>query len=77
MTTNSAILPIDEIFHVDPEILGGTPVFTGTRVPVQNLLEHLEAGESIDDFLAGFPTVRREQVIGFLEVATERLLTSA
>jgi uncharacterized protein (DUF433 family) len=77
MTTNAAILPIDQIFHADREILGGTPVFTGTRVPVQNLLEQLEAGESIDDFLAGFPTVRREQVIGFLEVATERLLTSA
>jgi uncharacterized protein (DUF433 family) len=72
MTTNSESLPIEQIFHADPEILGGTPVFTGTRVPVQNLLEHLEAGDSIDDFLAGFPTVRREQVVYFLKDAVER-----
>jgi hypothetical protein len=45
----------------DPEVMGGTAVFTGTRVPVQTLLDYLEAGESIDDFLAGFPSVKREQ----------------
>ena len=56
------------VFHSDPEILGGTPVFSGTRVPVQNLIDYLEDGESIDDFLAGFPSVRREQVIAFLEL---------
>jgi len=50
-----------------PEILGGTPVFAGTRVPVQTLLEHLEAGESLDAFLAGFPTVTREQAVTFLK----------
>ena len=49
--------------------MGGTPVFAGTRVPVQTLLDYLEGGETIDDFLEGFPTVRREQVIAFLEEA--------
>jgi uncharacterized protein (DUF433 family) len=49
------------------DVLGGTPVFAGTRVPVQTLLDYIEAGETIDDFLEGFPTVSREQVIAFLE----------
>ena len=49
-----------------PDVMGGTPVFAGTRVPVQTLLDYLEAGESIDDFLAGFPSVSGEQVIIFL-----------
>jgi len=70
-------LSIAEIFHSDPEILGGTPVFTGTRVPVQNLLDHIEAGDTIDDFLDGFPSVRRVQVIEFLEAAKDSLLASA
>ncbi len=60
----------------DPEIMGGTPVFRGTRVPVQTLMEYLEAGESINDFLDGFPTVSREQVIAFLEEAKERVLAA-
>ena len=51
--------------------MGETPVFTGTRVPVQNLVDYLEGGESIDEFLAGFPTVRREQVIGFKRGLTD------
>jgi len=55
-------------------VMGGTPVFCGTRVPVQTLLDYLEAGESIDEFLAGFPSVSREQVIEFLEAAKDRLL---
>lgn len=59
-----------------PDILGGTPVFTGTRVPVQTLLDYLEAGESIDDFLEGFPGVKREQVVHFLELARDRLIES-
>jgi uncharacterized protein (DUF433 family) len=50
-----------------PDILGGTPVFRGTRVPVQTLIEYLEGGQTIDEFLDGFPTVTREQVIAFLE----------
>ena len=60
-----------------PEITGGTPVFSGTRVPVQTLLDYLESGESIDDFLAGFPSVNREQVIDFLEQAKDRLVDTA
>ena len=57
-----------------PDILSGTPVFAGTRVPVQSLIDYLEGGETIDDFLAGFPTVRREQVVAFLEEATARMI---
>lgn len=56
------------------EVMGGTPVFTGTRVPVQTLLDYLKAGESIDDFLDGFPTVTREQVIALLEEAEKQLI---
>lgn len=57
--------------------MGGTPVFTGTRVPVQTLLDYLEAGESIDDFLEGFPSVDRAHVIAFLEQAKDRLVAAA
>jgi uncharacterized protein (DUF433 family) len=63
-----------EIIQANPEILGGTPVFAGTRVPVRSLFDHLEAGDSIDDFLEGFPSVRREQVIALLEISQERVL---
>jgi uncharacterized protein (DUF433 family) len=65
---------LSDVFHTDPEIMSGTPVFTGTRVPVQNLVDYLEGGESIDEFLVGFPMVKREQVIGFIEAAKEKLL---
>lgn len=65
------------IITCSPDILGGTPVFTGTRVPVQTLLDYLEGGETIDDFLEGFPTVKREQVIAFLEEAKARMVASA
>lgn len=58
-----------KIYHSDPEILGGTPVFTGTRVPVDSLIIHLKAGDSLEQFLDGFPTVSREQAIAFLELA--------
>jgi uncharacterized protein (DUF433 family) len=61
----------------DPEVMGGTPVFSGTRVPVQTLLDYLEAGEAIDEFLAGFPSVTRRQVIQFLEAAEDSLVHSA
>jgi uncharacterized protein (DUF433 family) len=57
--------------------MGGAPVFRGTRVPVQTLLDYLEAGDSIDEFLEGFPTVSREQVIAFLEQAKDKLVESA
>ena len=56
--------------------MGGTPVFAGTRVPVQTLLDYLEGGETIDDFLEGFPTVSREQVIAFLEEAKDRMVAA-
>jgi uncharacterized protein (DUF433 family) len=56
----------------NPDVMGGAAVFSGTRVPVQTLLDYLEAGESIDDSLAGFPTVKREQVIAFLHEAQNR-----
>lgn len=55
----------------DPEVLGGTPVFVGTRVPVQNLIDCLESGYSIDEFLDDFPSVTREQIIAFLEQAKD------
>jgi uncharacterized protein (DUF433 family) len=61
------------IISTSPEIMGGTPVFVGTRVPVQTLLDYLKAGESIDDFLDGFPTVTKEQVVTFLEEAGKQL----
>ena len=57
--------------------MGGTPVFAGTRVPVRTLLDYLEAGDSIDDFLAGFPTVRRAQILAFLEKAAESLVAAS
>ena len=60
----------------NPEVMGGTPVFHGTRVPAQTLLDYLEAGESIDDFLDGFPSVTRAQVVAFLEQAKDRLVES-
>ena len=58
-----------QIVNRDPEILGGTPVFSGTRVPVQSLIDHLKAGDSLNEFLDGFPSVKREQAIAFLEIA--------
>ena len=55
------------IVHSDPEIMGGTPVFVGTRVPLQNLIDCLEGGESVEDFLEAYPTVKREQAIAALQ----------
>ena len=62
------------VVHSDPEILGGTPVCVGTRVPLQNLIDYLEGGESIEDFLDGFPSVKREQVITVIEAAKLTML---
>ncbi len=62
------------IIHSDSEVLGGTPVFVGTRVPLQNLIDSLEGGESIEDFLDGFPSVKREQVIAVIEAGKLRML---
>ena len=63
-----------EIVHSNPEILGGTPVFVGTRVPVQTLLVYLESGETLEEFLDNFPTVSKEQAVAFLEEAGRALL---
>lgn len=60
-----------------PDVMGGTAVFHGTRVPVETLLDYLEAGETIDDFLAGFPCVTRRHVIAFLEEAKDRVIEAA
>jgi uncharacterized protein (DUF433 family) len=67
----------EPIVSASPDILSGTPVFARTRVPVQALIDYLEGGETIDDFLAGFPTVRREQVVAFLEEAMARMISKA
>ncbi|MFO1127692.1 MAG: DUF433 domain-containing protein [Rhodospirillales bacterium] len=64
------------IISSEPEVMGGTPVFAGTRVPVQTLLDYLEAGETIDDFLEGFPSVTKIQVVTFLQAAKERLVAA-
>ena len=65
------------VISLNPGVMGGAPVFSGTRVPVQTLLDYLEAGDSIDEFLEGFPTVSREQVIAFLEQAKDRLVAAS
>ena len=65
-----------KVIHSDPDILDGTPVFVGTRVPLQNLIDYLEAGDSLDEFLDDFPSVSREQVIAALELAREALEAS-
>ena len=65
---------LNGVIHSDPEIMGGTPVFVGTRVPLQNLIDYLEGGESIEDFLDGFPSVKREQVIAVIEAAKLKML---
>jgi uncharacterized protein (DUF433 family) len=69
------MLSTKDLIEVDPEKLGGTPVFYGTRVPIQNLFDCLEDGESLDEFLDQFPTVTREQALAVLEESKERLLT--
>jgi uncharacterized protein (DUF433 family) len=65
------------VVHSDPEIMGGTPVFRGTRVPFQALIDYIEAGHPLADFLDDFPTVSREQAIAALEQAKEAVLVSA
>jgi len=64
------------IVHSDPEIMGGTPVFVGTRVPLQNLIDCLEGGESVEDFLEAFPTVKRGQAIAVIEAGKLKMLES-
>ena len=66
----------EDLIVTSPDILGGTPVFVGTRVPIRNLTDYLEAGETLDEFLADFPSVSREQAVAFLEQAKQALLAS-
>jgi uncharacterized protein (DUF433 family) len=68
---------MDKTYHSDPKILGGEPVFVGTRVPIQSLFDHLEAGQSIDEFLKGFPSVKREQVVALLNESKQKILAPA
>jgi uncharacterized protein (DUF433 family) len=64
-----------DVINIDPEILSGTPVFKGTRVPIESLFDHLEKGISLDEFLEDFPSVTKEQAVEVLEIA-ENILTS-
>ena len=68
---------ISAVVHRDPEILGGTPVFVGTRVPFRNLIDYLERNHSLDEFLDSFPTVTREQAVASLEAAHEAVSARA
>jgi uncharacterized protein (DUF433 family) len=68
---------ISGIVHSDPEIMGGAPVFSGTRVPVRSLFDYLEGGETLDEFLRQFPSVKREQAIAALDLARDTLLAGA
>lgn len=70
-----AVMNINELITIDNDILGGQPVFKGTRVPVESLFDHLEAGVSLDEFLNDFPNVSKEQAVALLDIAT-KLLTS-
>ncbi len=67
----------ESVIHSDPDILGGTPVFIGTRVPVRALLDYLEAGEPLSEFLEDFPTVSREQAVAALQLANQMLVDHA
>lgn len=66
-----------DVVHSDPEILAGTPVFVGTRVPVQTLFDYIEGGDTLDEFLAQFPTVTREQALATLDRARDSVLADA
>ena len=66
-----------DIVHSDPDILGGTPVFVGTRVPIQSLFDYLEGGETLDEFLRQFPSVKRDQALAVLDLARTTLLAGA
>ncbi len=72
-----ATATISKTIHSNPEIMGGTPVFVGTRVPVQTMFDHLKAGDPLEEFLDDFPTVARDQAIATLEEAQAYLLTQA
>lgn len=65
------------VIKIDPEIMSGAPCFNGTRVPIQNLMDYIEGGDSIEEFIEDFPSVSREQVISFLKEAKESVLARA
>ena len=68
---------LESVIESDPEVLGGAPVFAGTRVPIKNLLDYLAAGDPLDRFLEHFPTVTREQAVAALEIAKDLLASRA
>jgi uncharacterized protein (DUF433 family) len=68
---------LEQIVYRDPEILGGTPVFRGTRVPIRSLFDYLEGGDTLDEFLRQFPSVQRQQAIALLDLARETLAADA
>ena len=70
-------MSIEQLVVSDPETMGGTPVFAGTRVPIKNLMDYLEGGDNLDEFLDDFPSVSREQVIQLLELAKETIVAQA
>jgi uncharacterized protein (DUF433 family) len=69
--------PHPDVVHSDPDVLGGTPVFIGTRVPVKSLFDYLEAGDTLDEFLHQFPSVQRDQAVAALELARDTVLARA
>ena len=71
------MMQLDQIVHRDPDILSGTPVFMGTRVPIGSLFDYLEGGDTLDEFLRQFPSARREQAIGLLDLARQSVLADA
>ena len=68
---------VKELINIDPELMGGTPVFRGTRVPVKTLFDHINEGDSIEVFLDDFPTVSRDQTMAFLETAMNTMIDNA
>jgi len=68
---------LSDIVHSDPDILGGTPVFVGTRVPIHSLFDYLEGGETLDEFLRQFPSVKRDQAVAVLDLARATPLAGA
>jgi uncharacterized protein (DUF433 family) len=75
--SGAAMTMRDLVVHSDPEIMGGVPVFVGTRVPIKNLFDYLEAGDSLDKFLDSFPSVTRAQAVAVLEIAREAVTADA
>ena len=75
--TRHGMTQLSDVVRCDPAVLGGTPVFAGTRVPIQSLFDYLEGGETLDEFLRQFPSVRRDQAVAALKLARATLLAGA